>query len=231
MTNEISWLFQHLKNKDPFCYVRFNDGEMMGICMDNALVARGDQIVGKDLKEKLKKAIIHRQKNYYVGIPCSRCYPEFNKVAKHLTGDYKNVKSAVALTNRNWKQFYDNFPSAMKDRKILWIGGKDQDPERLKDYGLNIVKTIRVPNRNSWNYYDSIKTTAEQFFSEVDVVCVSLGPTARILCSTWFQENDDMTFLDMGSLLDPITRNVHFGAHKGWDTKGFNLVPRCEECN
>ena len=63
------------------------------------------------------------------------------------------------------------------------------------------------------------------------MVCVSLGPTARVLCWEWFVENSNTTFLDMGSLLDPITRNISFGAHKGWDTTDFNLVPPCEECN
>ena len=157
MKSEISWFLENLKNKEPFCYVRFNDGEMMGISMKNAVVARGDQIVNEELKSKLKKAISHKQKNYYVGIPCSKCYPKFNKLAKELTGDYKNIKSAVSLTNRNWKDFHDNFPLVMGEKRVLWIGGKDQNTEKLKDYGLNIVKTILVPNKNSWNFYDKIK--------------------------------------------------------------------------
>jgi hypothetical protein len=231
MNKETSWFFDCLNDEIPFCYVRFNDGEMMGISLDNAVVARGDQLVDPSLKSKLTEAITHRQENYYVGIPCSACYPSYNNVAKNLVGDYENVKSAVALTNRNWKAFYDNFPASTKNKKILWIGGKDQNPENLKNYGLNIEKTIRVPNKNSWQFYEKIKHTAQNLFDQVDIVCVSLGPTARILCYEWFKEYKTMTFLDMGSLLDPVTRGVQFGAHKGWAETGFNLVPPCGECN
>lgn len=231
MNNETSWFFNNLNNEIPFCYVRFNDGEMMGISLNNAVVARGDQFVDDSLKSKLTEAITHRQKNYYVGIPCSVCYPTYNDVAKNLVGDYKNIKSAVALTNRNWKDFYDNFSTATKNKKVLWVGGKDQDPENLKKYGLNIEKTIRVPNKNSWQFYKKIKQAAEDILSQIDIVCVSLGPTARILCYEWFKEYKTKTFLDMGSLLDPVTKGVYFAAHKGWDETGFNLVPPCGECN
>lgn len=228
---ETRWFFEKLEKDEPFCYVRFNDGEMMGIALHNATVARGDQFVDQTLKQALVKAIQHRQKNYFIGIPCSLCYPRYNSVAKQFVREYEHKTSAVSLTNRNWKYFYDNFPAALKNKKVLWIGGKDQDPEKLKEYGLNIFKTIRIPNKNSWKYYEKIKEIAEEYIEQVEIVCVSLGPTARILCSEWFQLHRDKTFLDLGSILDPVTRGVYFGAHKGWEETGFNLVPKCKECN
>ena len=231
MINNPDWFLENLKNKIPFAYVRFNDGEMMGIARVGSVVARGDQYVDQALSKALKDAILHRQENYYIGIPCSICFPAYSKLAKEMVEDYNLTTSAVILTNKNWKRFADSLPKVMEGRRMLWVSGKDQDPEKLKDYGLDIVKTIRLSNKNSWKHYDELKELVPQFFEPGDVVGISLGPTARILCKYWFEKYPEVTFLDMGSLLDPITKNVWFSAHKGWDETGFNLLERCTECN
>ena len=231
MIEDINWFFNNLKNNIPFCYVRFNDGEMMGIHRVGSIAARGDQVVDHSLQEALVSSITHKQENYYIGVPCSVCYPDYSKLSKELIGEYNQITSAVLLTNKNWKSFHDNLPIAAKDRDIVWVGGHDQEPERLKEYGLKIKKTLRVPNRESWNYYKKLKTIAPEHFCDGDVVCVSLGPTARVLCQQWYEEHPKVTFIDMGSLLDPIARDVWFDAHRGWNETGFNLVRRCPECN
>jgi len=231
MIKKYDWFFENLQNKVNFCYVRFNDGEMMGIERLGAVAARGDQIVNSSLKAALTDAIKHRQSNYYVGIPCSICYPHLNRLAKEIVGDYKLTTSAVLLTNRNWKYFYDNFSKSMTSRKMLWVGGKDQDPEKLKDYGLNIEKTIRVHNKDSWSFYEDLKNVIPKYVKDDYVVGISLGPTARVLCRRLFEEFPNVTFLDMGSLLDPVTKGKYFDAHKGWEQTGFNYVRRCKECN
>ena len=231
MINTTDWFFDNLENKDPFCYVRFNDGEMMGIHKVGSIAARGDQYVDQELSSKLIEALKHRQENYYIGIPCKNCYPFYHDLAASIVKDYQHVTSAVLLTNRNWKNFYERLPVSLGDRPVVWIGGQDQDPDKLKKYGINIKKTLRLPNKNSWSFYEKLKDLAPQYFDDGDVVCVSLGPTARVVCSEWYQQYPKTTFIDMGSLLDPVTRDVWFGAHKGWEETGFNLVPRCKECN
>ena len=231
MIKELDWFFENLKNKKNFCYVRFNDGEMMGIESIGSVVARGDQVVDASLNKALTEAIKHRQKNYYIGVPCSLCYPKHRKLSEEIIGEYDLITSAVLLTNRNWKEFHDRFPVAMKKRELIWVGGKDQDPEKLKEYGLNVVNTIRVHNRESWKYYDRLEEMLPQFIKKDTVVGISLGPTARVLCRKLFEKYPDATFLDMGSLLDPITRGVYLSPHKGWEETGFNIQMRCEECN
>ena len=63
-----------------------------------------------------------------------------------------------------------------------------------------------------------------------DVVLVSLGPTARVLCYDLFRVNNKTTFIDIGSVFDPYTRNVKHNCHKGWEN-GFNITKKCEICN
>lgn len=225
------WFFDKLRQKHNFCYVRYNDGEMMGINRIGAVAARGDQVVDRSLHEKLIEGISHRQEDYYIGLPCGTCFTRHAHLATEMTRDHPYTTSAVLLTNRNWKKFYDNFPSACGERSVIWVGGKSQSKQNLIDYGLNIKKCVLVPEKNSWAYYEKLKKLVPPLFTKNDIVAVSLGPTARVLCKEWFEEYSDTTFIDMGSLLDPVTRGVYFGAHKGWDETGFNLQSRCPECN
>jgi len=225
------WFYDNLKNNVPFAFARFNDGEMMGIAEVGSTVARGDQLVDNTLSEALQEALKHKQKNYYVGIPCSLCYPQFNQLAHKLVGEYEYLTNAVVLTNKHWKKFIDNFPTAVGDRRVLWIGGDDQNVDNLKNLGIKVVKKGLIPRRDSWRYYSHILETFPPVFQPGDIVCVSLGPTARILVRKWFEIMPDVTFIDVGSNFDPFTRDVWHNCHKGWEETGFNLTAPCEICN
>tara|TARA_R110000824_G_scaffold161410_2_gene336629 strand:- start:2033 stop:2728 length:696 start_codon:yes stop_codon:yes gene_type:complete len=229
--NDPDWFYHNLSNNIPFGFSRFNDGEMMGIAQVGSTVARGDQVVNKELSMALKTALCHKQENYYVGLPCSICYPQFNKLATQIADNSDFLTSAVVLTNRNWKHFIDTFPKAIKDRRLLWIGGDDQDVDNLEELGLTVAKKGLIPRKDSWRYYKHIFETFPKIFEPNDVVCISLGPTARVLTQQWFHKMPDITFIDVGSNFDPFTRNVWHDCHKGWEETGFNLTKRCEECN
>jgi len=231
MTTQMDWFIENLQNNIPFGYARFNDGEMMAIDQIGSVVARGDQVVDESLHNALNEAIIYKQERYYIGIPCSLCYPHLASLAREVVGDYDYLTSAVATTNRNWQHFITSFPVAMDERRLIWIGGNDQNAHAIRAMGIDVAKTALVPRVNSWEYYEKIRQTVPQYFQPGDVVGISLGPTARVLVRQWFEEYPDLTFIDMGSNLDPITRNVRHNCHRGWEETGFNLTKRCAECN
>jgi len=231
MLTNIDWFLDNLKNNVPFGFARFNDGEMMGIVRVGSVVARGDQRVNESLSQALTDALIHKQSNYYVGIPCSLCYPTLNHAAVDMVGDYEYLTSAVITTNKNWKHFIDTFPEVVKDKRLIWIGGDDQNVDNLLELGITIDKKALIPRKDSWKYYDHILNTFPETFSKGDIVAISLGPTARVLVKEWFKKYPDVTFIDVGSNFDPYTRNVWHNCHKGWKETGFNLTSPCEECN
>jgi hypothetical protein len=231
MLKDMEWFIENLENKTPFAFARFNDGEMMGIAKAGSVVARGDQLVDLSLSKALKEAIQHKQENYYVGIPCSLCYPELNKLAQDLVGDYEYKTLAVSTTNRNWKKFIDIFPKLVSDRRILWVSGNDQNTDNLKKIGINVHKKGLIPATNSWRFYEHVLNNFPKNFQDGDVVCISLGPTARVLVKEWYKQMPNVTFIDVGSNFDPFTRNVYHNCHKGWEETGFNLTKRCPECN
>jgi hypothetical protein len=231
MLTNIDWFLDNLKNNVPFGFARFNDGEMMGIIQVGSIAARGDQRVNESLSLALSGALTHKQPNYYVGIPCSLCYPTLNQVANDMVGDYEYLTSAVVTTNKNWKHFIDTFPEVVKDKRLIWIGGDDQNVDILLELGIAIDKKALIPRKDSWKYYDHILKTFPETFRKGDIVAISLGPTARVLVKEWFKKYPDVTFIDVGSNFDPYTRNVWHNCHKGWKETGFNLTSPCKECN
>jgi len=228
--DQYKFLIDNLKNGTPFSYARFNDGEMMGIDRVGSVVARGDQVVDESLHKALTESIKHKQENYYVGIPCSKCFPRYNKLANELVGEYDFKVSAVALTNRNWAKVIGEMGEALQGKNIRYLSGDDQKLEFLqRKMNLNIVEHVKTSSRNSWKNYDNIKGYIDKV-EDGDVVIISLGPTARILACEWFKEKPNTTFIDIGSILDPFTRGVFHNCHKGWEN-GFNITGKCQICN
>tara|TARA_Y100001973_G_C5199872_1_gene336805 strand:+ start:202 stop:951 length:750 start_codon:yes stop_codon:yes gene_type:complete len=227
---EVVRIIDMLKEKTPFAFVKFNDGEMMGVANSGVRVARQDQLVTDSLHEKLIQALKHKQENYWIGLPCPECFLEHSKLAESYVGDYEYKTTATVTTNRNWLYFIREFPSAVADRQIFWVSGDDQDLDVLEDVlELPIYSSMQFPNRESWNYYEEVSNYNE--FESGDVVCLSCGPMSRVLAQEWFEKRPDVTFLDMGSTLDPFTRQVYHSCHKGWLETGFNQTRRCEGCN
>lgn len=228
--DQYKFVINNLAHSVPFAYARFNDGEMLGIDRVGSVAARGDQQVNESLNKALIEAIQHKQDDYYVGIPCDTCYPHYHQLANDLIGTNQYKVSAVALTNRNWAKFITELPNAIKNRNVKMVTGDDQNFNFLeKELSFNIESSYRYQSKDSWAKYDEIYKLIDTF-NDGDVVFISLGPTARVLAKEWFEAKPNVTFIDIGSVLDPLTRNVWHNCHKGWEN-GFNLTKRCKNCN
>ena len=221
-------LINNLKNKEPFALGRFNDGEMLGIWQAGQVVARGDQLVSVELRDKLTQALVHMQHQYWVGLPCSKCFPEHSNLAKSLVHpQYPYQTHAVVFTNRNWKKFVDEFPNHINDRNVYWVGGDDQDVTKLP---FTVTEQYKVPKRDAWSEYENTLSLVDGFAQD-SIVLVTCGPMARVLVKEWYEKRPDLTIIDIGSTFDPFTRNVWHNCHKGWEETGFNLTAKCKECN
>lgn len=218
---QIEQLLDNLKNEVPFALSRFNDGEMLGLISPGSTVARGDQYVDITLSTALAEALTYEQKNYWVGLPCSVCFPQYSRVAKNLVrSEYQYQTHAVVLTNRNWKRSIEEIPKLLENRTVYWVSGNDQDISKLS---FVISEHYKVPTVNAWKDYSLAKGFLSEF-EQNSIVIVSCGPMSRVLVKEWFSERPDLTVLDAGSTWDPFTRNVWHNCHKG------TLAP-CSECN
>jgi hypothetical protein len=219
--NKITAIIEQLKSKTPFALARFNDGEVIAMAQPGATVARGDQYAYEDLSIALYRALTHKQDNYWVGLPCSVCWPQYSEAVKRvLTEDYDYYTSAVVLTNRNWKTAIEEIPPLLKDRHVTWIAGKGQNTKELT---FKVHTQWEVPVQNAWRDYERMNSLLG-LIPMNEVVMLSCGPMSRVLSQEWFALRPDLTIIDAGSTWDPFTRDVWHRCHKG------NLPP-CSECN
>lgn len=228
--NNYRFIIDNLKNNISFSFARFNDGEMIGVQSVNSIISRGAQVINESLHKSLKNSLNHKQKNYYIGIPCKECYPHLHNLANEIVGDYEFKTIAVCNINKNYAKFINEFKIVLRDKNVIWIGGNDQKVKNI-EYVLELkFKNYHLfSTKNSWNDKKNIEHTLS-YIEDGDVVLFSLGPTGRILSQELFSKKPNTTFIDVGSLLDPITRNVWHDYHRGWDN-GFNKTKKCKICN
>ena len=213
-----------LVSKTSFAFSRFNDGEIGGILSTNFIASRGAQKINKTLQIKLLEAINFKQKNYWIGIPCSECYPNYNKVASSFVNEYRYTTLAVNLINRNYKTTQAIFKRNFTNRDIYWVGGQDQNISKVvEQYNFNLAHQYKLSSFDSASSYEDIKDLYKEF-KENSIVILSLGPLERVLVKEWFEKNNKVTYLGLGSFFDPLTRGVEYSYHKG------NLK-KCKICN
>jgi len=127
-------------------------------------------------------------------------------------------------------KFIQQIVGLLENKNVHYISGFDQNLEMLKDvFKFNIINHVKIDNKNSWSHYEILKSYSDNI-KDGEIVLISLGPTARILCYDFFKNNNKSTYIDVGSIFDPFTRNVNHNCHKGWEN-GFNITKRCENCN
>lgn len=233
--DRIKTIIGNLSVGKPFALARFNDGEMSGIVTPGVIVARGDQYIHPSLTIKLRKALLHRQSDYWIGLPCSTCWPQHAAVAESSIDrrDYPYFTSAVVLTNRNFAEFVSSFSRICSIRQpdIVWVSGDDQDMSKLdSDLGIKVSSQFKFQRRDSWAFYPEMFKLHNQF-KPGQIVVLSCGPTSRVLSQEWFAIHPDITFLDAGSVFDPWTRNVYLRCHYPLFPERTSVLPACKECN
>jgi|TARA_R110000824_G_scaffold111145_1_gene259474 hypothetical protein len=223
-----------LHHKIPFALTRMNDGEMSSFVRpDGQRFGRTQHtVVDENLRERFREVLSHEQKNYWIGLVCSECFPElYEKSKEYVRDDYEYQTRAVVLTNRNWGKFVSTFADAVYGRTLHWVGSHDQNIQMLKDVmGLEFGKITLVPQLDAWKYYDEIKDTHEMY-DDGDVVAFSCGPMSRILIKEWYEKRPNVTFMGVGSVFDPFTKNVWHSCHRGWTSKGKCETKSCGRCN
>lgn len=223
--HRITEIFKNLEDGVPQALARFNDGEMRGIVRVGDTVARGCQKVNEHLSEKLKEAICHKQKNYWIGLPCEKCFPRWAKHAsKFIDPEYEFLTKAVVNTNRNLWLMWNEFPKLLKGKMVYWVSGNDQRFDVLREkIGILVCQKASLPTKNAWREYDLVRDDYRTFVKG-GIVILSCGPMAEVLVKEWFGKRPDVTFLDLGSTFDPYTRNVLHNCHKG-------TLKKCLICN
>lgn len=221
-------LLEMTRDGEPWALARFNDGEMSAIVKREGSISRGAQVVTPELAGALEEALKYRRHNYWIGLPCGTCWKSHRKEAVKRCNPkyYPHTTLAVVLTNRNHKLWQEEFPDAVKDRQILWVGPHEQNTMALP-FADRIYERVIVPEKNAWEAWQELDdgwNTGLPYPSGT-VAMTSCGPLGRVIAHRWFSTNPEITVIDVGSIYDPIlTGRKTARIHKG-------TLPRCRECH
>lgn len=220
-----------LTKKEPFCFVRLNDGEVNAIIDESSVISRGADISCKKMKEALSNIVYNTEHpdNLYIGVPCIYCYETLNKfIVEELKSKKSksfmenNIIDANILINNNYNSTLKILLNNLGDCEVHVIISDDASASRLIEIGLNIVKTTTVPSRHAFkNKYQELS----KLIPEENIVLLALcGPLGRVLCYEYYCKQPKSTFIDLGSFFDPITRNISYLYHT-------NNHKHCENCS
>ena len=157
-------LLSKLKNKEPFAFVRFSDGEVAvmenkHLVLQETYVKVGDTVhnfgYSEDdhkefdpekhqfVREKLIESFKFKKKNYFVGAGCDNCschIKENISWLKHMrNGDEEHWTSPNLLVNSNYPLFITQFVPEFKNHKIVMICSENANFESAP---FDIVKDL-----------------------------------------------------------------------------------------
>lgn len=227
----LSNFIDKLKNKEPFSYVRFSDGEIE-ILRNRYLeinagktVFRGrefknnfpdfdakkfDPRIHQNIRKDLLDSALFRDKNFYKGIPTSH-----NDALKdrefllRLNGRFEtNMTFSDLFLNSNYKRYRDEVVPLFETYEHIYvIANYRATPISI----LSNAKHIEIPDNFFATYDDVIELVYEQIENVPDgsLVLSSASSLTNILGHRLYMKNPNITFLDIGTSVNDLLSLNH----------------------
>jgi hypothetical protein len=206
--NEIEVLFERLKNRAPFSFSKFADGEWL--MMRDMPVNNGEFNYTKDDKfyrQKLTESFQYKDNDYYVGVSCPCCTGSDHRDMVDYSGqDDNNLTFANIFVNANYDFYCENFIDEYKKWAVYLVANKNAKIENLP---FKIEKFYPVENtawRENYELIEEIKkeNTIGKLF------LFACGPFGNMLSHQLWETNKNNTYLDIGSTLNPWLQSEGF---------------------
>ncbi len=220
-------LLKKIKDKENFAFTRFSDGELdilknkYVILADNHFISgnlkgRGTYTVEEQkefipeehafYREKLIESYMHRQENYYKGI-CTGTdlhvgSKNFDWMINFHNGDHETLTYSNLLINANYKRFVEEMVPLFTDRKIAYIVNENANTDKLP---FDIQKKFLIGSNCFVNNYDTVEKVKD-FLTDKEnwIVLCSAASLSNLVTFECFRNNQNNTFLDIGSCLNPL---------------------------
>lgn len=220
--DKVNIIYDHIKNNEPFCFIKMNDGEISALDPQSEGMSRGDERSSELMANKLKEALNYRNNNYYIGLPCIKCNNHhYNNAINNINinddDKLKNVLNANILINTNVNKTLDIVSTYLKDKKVVIVTNTTNLKNIHKLEKVNIIpyRTIEVSEQFAFDSdYNKVKDLWKELSDDDFVICLC-GPLGRVLCYEWFKFNNKLTCLELGSFFDPLLKNRTYLYHTG----------------
>lgn len=224
---DIEYFLQKVKNKENFAFTRSGDGElsiMSNKYIDITKKANGEFKFNPEdetdhfYRKELIRSHRFSHESYYVGISCPCCenYQKVNWMRE--TVGTKNLTWANLFVNGNYEYFLENFIPEFKDRQMFIVCNKKADTSMLP---FEVEKKFPIGTnayKDDYKLVDEIKLYIENNNIKDAIFILCAGPFGNILAHKLFDRNKENTYIDCGSVFDPI---MGLGKTRGYHNPGY----------
>lgn len=205
---EIINLFEKLKSRQHFAFSKYADGEYA--ILTNKSITNCDGWTFDAKKHETERNLLldsfkYDHEDYYLGISCPCCQPKSHIEWMRNNVGTKNVTYANVFVNSNYSFFIENFIPEFDNwngRVVLFAN------EKGKDKNLPFKIDVYIPlNINGWKEPFLSKTIEESkkycIEQNNQLFLFSAGPLGNILAHQLHMHNNDNTYIDIGSTINP----------------------------
>lgn len=205
---DISFLFQKVKDRKHFSFSKYADGEFK--ILKNEPITNCDNWtfcpnLHKEEHELLYKSFIYDHEDYIVGISCPCCQPIADVKWMRDRVRAKNVTWANLLVNGNYDFFKSNFFPEFDNwaGKVTLVANQTGLYKQMP-FNVDSFIPIRIGSWQKPEVFDIIKKLKTQALEKDDQLFLfSGGPLGNILAHQLHLVNQNNTYLDIGSTINP----------------------------
>jgi hypothetical protein len=231
MTKDFKEEFNKFKDMlttgENFAFARYSDGEMFIMQNKTVVLApsyfvTGDR-VGNNIytkeeqkeflpdkhqfhREKLIESFQFREKNYFKGVCTKTDVGEENfnwQINLHGSGDEDSLTFANVLINSNYPRYVEEIVPLFKNKEIIYVVN---EAANLAGLPFEIKKEFRIGSNCMINNYDTAEEVKKYIADnniENHLILCSAASLSNFVIHECYKENQNNTFLDIGSSLNP----------------------------
>ena len=212
-SEDIGFIFNKLKNREHLSFSKYADGEYK--------VLRNERITNCDnwtfnpdihIKEYqyLLDSFHYKHDDYYVGISCPCCQPMKHIQWMRDNVGTKNVTWANLFVNSNYTYFKEHFiPEFDRWEDDVILIANEQGLKKKLPFKVDTYFPIKIGcwfNPELQQIIDEMKSVANK--SNNQLFLFSAGPLGNMLAHQLHIVNENNTYIDIGSTINPwITGN------------------------
>lgn len=224
--DDIKLFESKLKNKEPFSFLRYSDGELFIMQGKNLTLNSNGSLVEnqfypihwdeEDHKEinaekdsKIKDMLIESYKfnyqNYFKGISCKCCVgEENNKFFLDLSNDTEHLTWANLFVNGNYPYYLSNILPLFSNYEVILIANEKTKIENLP---FKVKKFFKIGKNciiNDLHLVNTITNYIKENNINNHLFLFSASSLSQILIYNLFKENKNNTYLNVGTTLNHL---------------------------
>lgn len=231
---EFDRLLQLVKDKTPFAFSRFSDGEVT-VLRNKTVVLAEDHFIQGDIHgdhkvyansympeeqksfiplenkrehEKLVEAFKFKKKNYIKGIPGQNSLDGGAswKFCIDLYGDsdWDNLSFCNVMINGNYSRFIKEMLPLFNERDVVLVANENSKLDKLP---FKVKKFFPIGSNcmvNNFDLPDKISEWIEKNNIENHLFLFSAATLSNFLCYDLFRNHEQNQYMDIGSSLGPL---------------------------